>query len=265
MSNTQLATTGEMSPQAIEQVLINQDLTDLAPDQRLAYYQSVCTSLGLNPLTRPFAYIELNNKLTLYALKDCTEQLRSNRNISLTISSREVIDDVWIVTARATNDKGRTDESIGAVPLKKEGGSWEKSQSGKRYFKGNGQFTPLVGEDRANAMMKAETKAKRRVTLSICGLGMLDETEVGTISGAVIHDAEDAAKQNVTAALRNRDTSETAEIRRDVEEKAALEGEMNWHHVECHYGGANGPLLGKTIGEILGPDVPLKRATAAIG
>ena len=29
--------------------------------------------------------------------------------------------------------------------------------------------------------MKAETKAKRRVTLSICGLGMLDETEVETV------------------------------------------------------------------------------------
>jgi hypothetical protein len=33
-------------------------------------------------------------------------------------------------------------------------------------------------------MMKAETKAKRRVTLSICGLGMLDETEVADIPGA---------------------------------------------------------------------------------
>ena len=33
----------------------------------------------------------------------------------------------------------------------------------------------------ANAIMKAETKAKRRVTLSICGLGMLDETELETI------------------------------------------------------------------------------------
>ena len=33
-------------------------------------------------------------------------------------------------------------------------------------------------------MMKAETKAKRRVTLSICGLGMLDETEVETIPHA---------------------------------------------------------------------------------
>ena len=33
-------------------------------------------------------------------------------------------------------------------------------------------------------MMKAETKGKRRVTLSICGLGMLDETEVGSIPDA---------------------------------------------------------------------------------
>jgi len=35
-----------------------------------------------------------------------------------------------------------------------------------------------------NALMKAVTKAKRRVTLSICGLGMLDETEVETIPSA---------------------------------------------------------------------------------
>jgi hypothetical protein len=42
----------------------------------------------------------------------------------------------------------------------------------------------LKGESKANAMMKAETKAKRRVTLSICGLGMLDETEVETIPSA---------------------------------------------------------------------------------
>jgi len=40
------------------------------------------------------------------------------------------------------------------------------------------------GEARANLMMKAETKAKRRVTLSICGLGMLDETEVESLPPA---------------------------------------------------------------------------------
>jgi hypothetical protein len=36
--------------------------------------------------------------------------------------------------------------------------------------------------------MKAVTKAKRRVTLSICGLGMLDETEVETIPNVQIID-----------------------------------------------------------------------------
>jgi hypothetical protein len=39
----------------------------------------------------------------------------------------------------------------------------------------------LKGEARANAMMTAETKGKRRVTLSICGLGVLDETEVADL------------------------------------------------------------------------------------
>ena len=33
----------------------------------------------------------------------------------------------------------------------------------------------------ANAFLKSETKAKRRVTLSICGLGLLDESEVDSI------------------------------------------------------------------------------------
>ena len=34
--------------------------------------------------------------------------------------------------------------------------------------------------------MKAETKAKRRVTLSISGMGWMDETEVENIPGAQI-------------------------------------------------------------------------------
>jgi hypothetical protein len=39
----------------------------------------------------------------------------------------------------------------------------------------------LRGEALANALMRAETKAKRRVTLSIAGLGWLDETELDTM------------------------------------------------------------------------------------
>lgn len=142
----------------IEQVLVTGDLAKLTPAQRVSYYNAVCKSLDLNPLTKPFAYISLNGKLVLYALKDCTEQLRNNRAVTIAIPAREVVEDCYVVTARASLPSGRSDESLGAVSI---GG--------------------LKGEARANALMKAETKAKRRVTLSICGLGMLDETEVETI------------------------------------------------------------------------------------
>ncbi|MFM1889700.1 MAG: hypothetical protein RLZZ565_457, partial [Planctomycetota bacterium] len=72
-----LMKTDTVQATTIEQVLISGDLSRLTAEQRNIYYKSVCDSLGLNPLTRPFDYITLNGKLTLYARKDCTDQLRS--------------------------------------------------------------------------------------------------------------------------------------------------------------------------------------------
>ncbi len=141
----------------VERVVIAGDLAKLQPADRVAYYRATCESIGLNPLTRPFEYINLNGRLTLYARKDATDQLRRIYGVSIVDLSRERVDDVYVVTARARTQDGRTDESTGAVNIQ-----------------------GLKGEALANALMKAETKAKRRVTLSICGLGWLDETEVET-------------------------------------------------------------------------------------
>ena len=60
-----------LDAKAIEQVLIGGDLSALSEEQRLMYYNQVCESLSLNPLTKPFDYIKLNGKLTLYAKRDC--------------------------------------------------------------------------------------------------------------------------------------------------------------------------------------------------
>lgn len=155
---SQVQVRNEMNNQALENILVKGDLSSLNAAERLRYIQAVCESVGLNPLTRPFDYIQLNGKLTLYAKRDATDQLRAARKISITITAREKLDDIYIVTARAKNEQGREDESTGAVNI---GG--------------------LKGDALANAYMKAETKAKRRVTLSICGLGLLDETEVETV------------------------------------------------------------------------------------
>jgi len=179
---SQAISTIESGPHAIiERAVLAGDLAKLSAADRLNYYTAVCESLGLNPLTRPFEYITLNGKLTLYARKDATEQLRKLHGISVSITNREQIGDAYVVTARATTKDGRSDESIGAVPAGKLGG----------------------GEAMCNAIMKAETKAKRRVTLSICGLGIFDEMEVAAIPGAMIEQLPAAANdQDVDARLR---------------------------------------------------------------
>lgn len=180
-----------------EKVLMGGDLSKLTIPERLSYYKAVCESVGLNPLTRPFEYLMLEDKLMLYARKDCTDQLRELHGISIEIVSREKVDDLFVVTARAKNITERIDESVGAVPAMKEEGDWKTAQSGKRYFQGNGTYKPLNLEARSNAMMKAETKAKRRVTLSICGLGVMDESELdGIMNVKRAVNAEDPEKKH---------------------------------------------------------------------
>lgn len=143
----------------MEAVIARGDLSDLSPEERAKYYVRVCQSLGLNPMTRPFEYIVLNGKLTLYARKDATDQLRTLYKISVTDIRRDTVADLCIVIAKVTNARGRTDAATGAVYI-----------------------ANLKGEALANAIMKAETKAKRRATLSVCGLGFLDETEIEDIA-----------------------------------------------------------------------------------
>jgi hypothetical protein len=106
-----------VSPEILEQVAIGGDLAGLTATQRLAYYRALCQSLGLNPLSKPFEYLTLNGKLRLYALRDCADQLRRLHGISIVITSREQLGELYLVTARATDRHGRTDESLGAVAL----------------------------------------------------------------------------------------------------------------------------------------------------
>lgn len=143
---------------AIEQALIAGDLSHLSAEKRVDYYNSVCESLGLNPLTQPFEYIRFQGKTRLYARRDCADQLRKIHGVSITNLDKQQVGDLYVVTATAKDKSGKTDVSTGALTIK-----------------------GLAGDALANALMKAETKAKRRVTLSICGLGFLDETEIETI------------------------------------------------------------------------------------
>lgn len=159
----------------IEKLVLGGDLARLAPVERVRYYRMFCERLGLDPLTQPFKMLNLSGKLVLYCDRSGAAQLNHKHQVSHQIVAREIIQDpageCYVVTARASMPGGRQEESIGAVPLYRAAGDGKTSRA-------------LFGEDRANALMKAETKAKRRSTLDLLGLGVLDETEIGTIHNA---------------------------------------------------------------------------------
>ena len=146
----------------MEQVILKGDIGKLTPDERVQYYNAVCKSIGLNPLTRPLEYMTLQGKQVLYCRKDGADQLRKINGISVQIVSQEMSDGLLTVHVKARDRDGREDEDLGAVPFPET----------------------LRGDVRANTILKCVTKAKRRVTLSISGLGFLDETEVESIPGA---------------------------------------------------------------------------------
>ena len=119
--------------------------------------RQMCHYLGLNPAGVPIQFITLNGKLVPYLTRGATDQIAANSGMSREVVDRSTIQGVHVVRAKAIMPDGRTDESTGAVNI--EG---------------------LKGEALANALMKAETKAKRRVVLSIKGYGMMDESEIPT-------------------------------------------------------------------------------------
>ena len=168
---TQLAKTTEEST-VLSKIMLDNDLSSLTPGERLTYVQQLSQHMGLNPFTQPLQFIQFQTgMLSLYATKNCADQLRDIRKVSIDKVEAEEINGYCKVTVygsiRDPNhpDGLRKDSDFGVVPLTRNG-------------------KPLEGEAYANALMKAVTKAKRRFTLSICQLGFMDETEMVTVDDA---------------------------------------------------------------------------------
>ena len=146
----------------VSAVILNGDLSRLDPTQKIQYYNAYCSRIGLDPMTKPFDLITLDGKQVIYATRACAQQLNKLHNVSHQITSREIVQEsYYVVTCRASLPSGRYTDSIGAVPIK-----------------------GMAGAGFTNAIMKAETKSKRRATLDLLGLGILDESEADSIPGA---------------------------------------------------------------------------------
>ena len=175
---------GGFDAKAIESFVARGDWSGLDPHQRALAYTKVCEQHGLNPLSQPFAFLRLNGKEVLYATRGATDQLAAMHRLTRKIvDGPKVVDiagtKVALCVAEATHPNGRSETATATLPL----------------------------VDPVNLFMKLETKAKRRVTLSILGLGVLDEQELDTIPEAVKGDAPQVDPAQLAAVASGRAAS----------------------------------------------------------
>jgi hypothetical protein len=146
----------------IDSIVLRGDLSGLGPAERARFYVQMCEGLGLNPHAQPFAFLRLNGKEILYATRGATDQLAAMHRVT-----REIIDGPKVI------DLGGTKLVYAVCKASMPNGRFETATA----------TVPLI--DPVNVLMKAETKAKRRATLSLLGLGVLDELELETIPAGV--------------------------------------------------------------------------------
>ncbi len=213
-----------LDEEVISRLVLDGDLRGLKPAQKVQYYRAICDRLGLDPATQPFKILKLQGGEKLYCDRSGAQQLNRKHGIGHTITAREVTNECYVVTARALQNGGRHEESIGAVPI-----------------------AGLKGEALCNAMMKAETKAKRRSTLDLCGLGMTDESELGEWSAkGQTMTIEEAARQPVLPEPKSK-------VLEEVRKEMAVGPTQNperWKDVICTYGKTDGKIRGKKLGQI---------------
>ena len=148
--STTLPALPAVSTEDLEAALTTGDVAKLPAATRIRYLIALCHSSGLSPLTRPFILLKTQSgEMQWYATVQAAEALRARHRISVRVVSRERVDDLFCVTVEATLPDGRTEQAVGIV-----------------------EVTNLKGQQLANAMMKAESKGKRRVTLALVGLGL---------------------------------------------------------------------------------------------
>jgi hypothetical protein len=137
------------------------DTGSLTAQQRAGYVTALCRALRLNPLTNPVQFIRLNGKEVLYVTRTATDQLAALHGLNRkTVRGPEIVDiagmKVALCTVEVTLPNGRSETATATLKV----------------------------EDPAQLYMKLETKAKRRGTLAILGLGLLAEEEAESIPGA---------------------------------------------------------------------------------
>lgn len=167
---------------AVETALMMNNFGALTKAQRALVILKKCEQIGVSIWLQPYAWGTMDGKLVPVPLKGLFQQLRAKNNLTITKIEEEIDKELGIfmvkVHGRVTGSSGvvREDMGLGVVGIK-----------------------GLTGDPLANAMMKAHTKAKNRLTGSLCGGDSgIDDTEMSSVAGAFMGEDKPAGIRQIT-------------------------------------------------------------------
>jgi hypothetical protein len=144
-------------------ILARGNIASLSEEDRTRYILALCEALSLDPRFKPIDLIPgQGGALVPYLNRGATDSLARREGIQrVTVVSPKVVDidgvKCVLCIARATDTRTLRYEERTAT---------------------------MIMRDHANAYMRCETKAIRRATIAVLGIGMLDESELDGIRGA---------------------------------------------------------------------------------
>ena len=148
-----------LTDEMISKLLLDGDISSLSEYERVQYYKAVCERVGLDPSTQPFSILHLKKKVAgkyeprtiLYLNASGGQQLNRKHKVSHEMRDEKLSKNIYRIFYRASTPDGRFTDSAGVVSI-----------------------AGLTGDDLSNAVMRAETKAKRRSTIDLLGLSAFD-------------------------------------------------------------------------------------------
>jgi len=162
-------------------------------DQQAEYKIYLCAKIGVSPTLQPIDLIPTKNGLRPYLNKGAAELIRDTRKISIADIEVSEKNGMFVAVCKVRGLNGRIDCDMGACPLN----GTEKS--------------PMAPY---NSLMKAVTKAKRRATLSMCGLGaIIEEAHPTEYNG---NEVEQQVPQSSILLEEKEDEPESKRVFRDV-------------------------------------------------
>lgn len=149
------------------------DVISFTDEQKLLIMQMLCEKYGLDPVTRPLDLIKMpqsNNtpaREIVYLTANGCELIAAKWKMSFKIKEKGIDKDAgvaYFVLEGRIPETDRSDESTAYV------------QCVRKNIKNEPEY--FFGTDMANALMKCETKARRRLIKRLTGLDYIDEDDI---------------------------------------------------------------------------------------